>query len=92
MKQTDIPEINDKEIDLWNKLKKKHSNALLLVESDNYYFSLGNDAKEIAELPESQISFNEKEEIVFIPALLMLNSIMQNLINRGFRVVLCDQL
>ena len=90
--QIDIPEISSKEIGLWNRLKKKHANALLLVESNDYYFALGNDAKEIAELPESKISFDEKREIVFIPALLMTDCIMPKLIKRGFRVVMCDQL
>lgn len=75
----------------YNKLKKKHPDALLLFHSGDFYEAYQKDAKECSKLLGIVLTKQDGQCLAAFPR-TALDNYLPRLIRAGHRIALCDQL
>lgn len=78
-------------VEQYYELKKKHSDALILFRKGDYYISVQEDARKVAEITGVTLSRNSSDKSLHAAfPYVHLDTYLPKLIRAGHRIAICD--
>lgn len=87
-----MPEITSGHVKLWEAIKQKYPQAIVLVRLADYYFALGKDAVTVSNILELEKISSGTLTVCYVEYPAALDNASYKLVKCGYQVAICDQL
>jgi DNA mismatch repair ATPase MutS len=77
---------------VWKTIKTKYADTIVLVRTDEHYFTFGSDAVTVNKITSVEITFSGQNHYQCSFLFYRLDTVLSKLINAGPKVAVCDQL
>ena len=77
---------------VWQSMKAKFADVIVLVRKDDYYFTFGSDAEIVSKLMGLKMEENSTAKSLCHVHYCYTDKLLQNIVKAGCRIALCDPL